>query len=54
MKVHQMPRNLRTLTLALLFLPAAGAWAQTGGAAAAFGSDENRHSQRAPGHRDHR
>src|SRR5579863_6288749 len=34
MKFHQMPKNLRTLTLALLLMPAAGAWAQTGGAAA--------------------
>ncbi len=34
MKAHQMPRNLWTLMLALLLLPAAGAWAQTGGAAA--------------------
>ena len=34
MKFHQMPKNLRTLTLALLLMPTAGAWAQTGGAAA--------------------
>lgn len=34
MKFYQMPKNLRTLMLALLLLPAAGAWAQTGGAAA--------------------
>lgn len=34
MKFHHMPRNLRTLTLALLFVPAAGAWAQAGGGAA--------------------
>jgi outer membrane protein len=32
-----MPKNLWTLTLALLFLPAAGAWAQTGGGAAPSG-----------------
>ena len=37
MKFHQMPKNLRTLALALLLLPATGAWAQTGGAAAASG-----------------
>lgn len=34
MKFHQMPKNLRTLALALLLLPATGAWAQTGGGAA--------------------
>jgi outer membrane protein len=34
MKADQMPRNLWTLVLALLLLPAAGAWAQTGGGAA--------------------
>ena len=34
MKFYQMPKNLRTLALALLLLPATGAWAQTGGAAA--------------------
>jgi outer membrane protein len=33
----QKPRNLWTLTLALLLLPAAGAWAQTGGSAAPSG-----------------
>src|SRR5437588_1057820 len=37
MKAHQMPRNLWTLMVALLFLPAAGAWAQTGGATAPSG-----------------
>jgi outer membrane protein len=37
MNVHQNPRKLWTLTLALLFLPAAGAWAQTGGGAAPSG-----------------
>lgn len=37
MNVHQTPRKLWTLTLALLFLPAAGAWAQTGGSAAPSG-----------------
>jgi len=37
MKAHQRPRKLWTLTLALLFLPAAGAWAQTGGGAAPLG-----------------
>ena len=37
MKAHQKPRKLWTLTLALLFLPAAGAWAQTGGGAAPLG-----------------
>ena len=34
MNVHQEPRKLWILTLALLFLPAACAWAQTGGGAA--------------------
>lgn len=34
MKAHQTPRNLWTLVLALLFLPATGAWAQTGAGAA--------------------
>src|SRR5690348_13106832 len=34
MNVHQNPRTVWTLTLALLLLPAAGAWAQTGGSAA--------------------
>jgi Skp family chaperone for outer membrane proteins len=34
MKAHQKPRGLRTLVLTLLFLPSAGAWAQTGGGAA--------------------
>ena len=33
MNVHQEPRKLWILTLALLFLPAACAWAQTGGGA---------------------
>jgi outer membrane protein len=37
MKFHQMPRNPRTLALAFFLLPATGAWAQTGGAAAASG-----------------
>jgi outer membrane protein len=37
MKAHQKPRKLGTLMLALLFLPAAGAWAQTGGSAAPSG-----------------
>ena len=37
MKAHQKPRKLWTLLLALLFLPAAGAWAQTGGGAAPSG-----------------
>jgi outer membrane protein len=37
MKAHQKPRKLSTLMLALLFLPAAGAWAQTGGGAAPSG-----------------
>src|SRR5438309_8819946 len=37
MKAHQKPRKLWTLTLALLLLPAAGAWAQTGGGAAPSG-----------------
>ena len=37
MNVHQNPRKLWTLTLALLLLPAAGAWAQTGGGAAPSG-----------------
>lgn len=34
MKAHQTPRNLWTLVLALLFLPATGAWAQAGAGAA--------------------
>jgi outer membrane protein len=34
MNVYQKPRKLWTLTLALLLLPAAYAWAQTGGGAA--------------------
>jgi outer membrane protein len=34
MKAHQTPRNRWTLVLALLLLPAAGAWAQAGGGAA--------------------
>jgi outer membrane protein len=34
MKAHQKPTKLWALTLALLFLPAAGTWAQTGGGAA--------------------
>jgi outer membrane protein len=37
MNVHQNPIKLWTLTLALLMLPAAGAWAQTGGSAAPSG-----------------
>ena len=37
MKAHQKPRKLWTLTLAWLLLPAAGAWAQTGGSAAPSG-----------------
>jgi len=37
MNVHQNPRKFWTLTLALLLLPAAGAWAQTGGSAAPSG-----------------
>ena len=37
MNVHQNPRQFWTLTLALLLLPAAGAWAQTGGSAAPSG-----------------
>jgi len=37
MKAHQTPRNRWTLMLALLLLPAAGAWAQTGGGAAPSG-----------------
>lgn len=37
MKAHQKLKNLWTLTLALLFLPAAGAWAQAGGNAAPSG-----------------
>jgi outer membrane protein len=37
MKAHQMPKNLGRLALALLLLPAAGAWAQTGGSAAPSG-----------------
>jgi len=37
MNVHQKPKELWILTLALLFLPAAGAWAQTGGGAAPSG-----------------
>src|SRR5260370_29976819 len=34
MTAHQKPTKLWALTLALLFLPAAGAWAQTGGGGA--------------------
>src|SRR5260370_27189730 len=34
MTAHQKPTRLWALTLALLFLPAAGAWAQTGGGGA--------------------
>ena len=34
MKAHQKPRKPWTLMLALLLVPAAGAWAQTGGGAA--------------------
>jgi|SRR5438309_2741205 len=37
MKVHQMPRSLWTLVAVVLFLPAAGAWAQTGGTTAPSG-----------------
>ena len=37
MKAHQTPRNRWTLALALLLLPAAGAWAQAGGGAAPSG-----------------
>lgn len=37
MKVHHNPKALGTLALALLLLPAAGAWAQTGGSAAPSG-----------------
>ena len=37
MKAHQQPKKLGILTLALLCLPVAGAWAQTGGAAAPSG-----------------
>jgi outer membrane protein len=37
MKAHQTPRNRWTLVLALLLLPAAGAWAQAGGGAAPSG-----------------
>lgn len=37
MNVDQNPRKFWTLTLALLLLPAAGAWAQTGGSAAPSG-----------------
>jgi outer membrane protein len=37
MNVHQNPRKLWILTLALLFLPAAAAWAQTGAGAAPSG-----------------
>jgi outer membrane protein len=37
MKAHQTPRNRWTLALALLSLPAAGAWAQAGGGAAPSG-----------------
>ena len=37
MKFHQTPRNLWSVSLALLFLPAMGAWAQTGGGAAPSG-----------------
>ena len=37
MKAHQQPKKLGILALALLCLPVAGAWAQTGGAAAPSG-----------------
>jgi outer membrane protein len=37
MKAHQMRGNPWTLAMALLFLPAAGAWAQAGGGAAPSG-----------------
>lgn len=37
MKGHQQPKQLWVLALALLSLPAAGAWAQTGGSAAPSG-----------------
>jgi outer membrane protein len=37
MKAHQQPKKLGILALALLCLPAAGAWGQTGGAAAPSG-----------------
>ena len=37
MKAHQQPMKLGILALALLCFPAAGAWAQTGGAAAPSG-----------------
>src|SRR5579872_1703420 len=37
MKAHQQPKTLGILALALLCFPVAGAWAQTGGAAAPSG-----------------
>jgi outer membrane protein len=37
MKVHHNPKKLWTLMLAFIILPAAGAWAQTGGSAAPSG-----------------